>query len=254
MTLKLALVMGLEYTGTRNYLPGCINDANAIKQLLLQNGYEEENIVMMTDNMKGDKYPTSANILKQLRVLVRKANASKAKRVWISFSGHGGSTRDLGTDESDGKDETIFALDEKDILDDKLHKILRKVNKKTKVVGLFDSCHSGTVCDLSHTYSYRDNLTLDYKEDDVRRMRPKIVTISGCIDTQNSFSIDNGTRWVGALTQAFLKLVMKSGKSIKYPRIGRFLTKNVTLGLDLPQRPVISSSRRLVDRRPIILL
>ena len=96
-------------------------------------------------------------------------------------------------------------------------------------------------------------MTLDYKEEDVRRMRSKILTISGCLDAQNSFSIDNGTKWVGALTQAFLKLVAKSGKSIKYQRIGRFLTRKVTLNLDLPQRPVISSSRRL-NNRPIILL
>jgi len=253
MTLKLALVMGLEYTGTRNYLPGCINDATAVKKLLLENGYLEDNIVMMTDKTDGDNYPTSKNILKQLKLLVRNANKSRADRVWISFSGHGGSTRDLGSDESDGKDETIFALDEKDVLDDQLHRILRRVNKRTKVFGLFDSCHSGSVCDLSFSYKYTDKLALEYKKEELPRVRSNIVTVSGCMDEQNSFSIDVGTKWVGALTQAFLNLLKDSGTTIRYQRIGRFLTKNVTLKLGLPQRPVISSSKKL-NRRPIVLL
>ena len=254
MTLKLALVMGLEYTDTRNYLPGCINDATAIKKLLLMNGYDDKNIVMMTDRSKNGRYPTSKNILRQLRMLVNRANKDGASRVWISYSGHGGSTRDRGTDESDGKDETIFALDEKDVLDDLLHRILRRMNKKTEVFGLFDSCHSGTVCDLSHSYKYSNNLTLKYSRDNNHKVRSRIVTVSGCTDKQNSFSIDIGTKWVGALTQAFLKLVNSLGTTIRHQRIGRFLTRKVTLDQNLPQRPVISSSQKLNRKRPIILL
>ncbi len=253
MTLKLALVMGLEYTGTRNYLPGCINDANAVKQLLLSNGYKENDIVMMTDREKGANYPTKKNIIKQLKSLVHNANKSRAGRIWISYSGHGGSTRDRGRDERDRKDETIFALDEKDVLDDQINRILRKVNKRCKVFGLFDSCHSGSVCDLSYSYRYTDDLDLKYRKENLPAVRSKIVTISGCMDSQNSYSIDIGPKWVGALTQAFLKLVRNSGTTIRFQHIGRFLTRDVTLKRHLPQRPVISSSRKL-NRRPIVLL
>ena len=253
MTLKLALVMGLEYTGTRNYLPGCINDANAIKQLLLSNGYKEKNIVMMTDEMEGNNYPTRKNIMRQLKLLVRTANRSRAGRIWISYSGHGGSTRDRGGDERDRKDETIFALDGRDILDDRINLILRRVNKRCKVFGLFDSCHSGSVCDLSYSYRYTDDLALKYRKENLPAVRSKIVTVSGCMDSQNSYSIDIGTKWVGALTRAFLKLVKNSGTTMRFQHIGRFLTRDVTLKRDLPQRPVISSSRKL-NRRPIVLL
>jgi len=253
MTTKLALVMGLEYTGTRDYLPGCINDATAIKQMLLQNGYRDENIEMMTDRMSGSNYPTKRNILRQLRSIVRRANSMKADRIWISYSGHGGSTRDRGTDEGDGKDETLYALDGRDILDDSLHRILRRVRKNCHVFGLFDSCHSGTVCDLPYNYRFSDSLELETGTESSTKTRADILTVSGCMDAQNSFSIDAGNKWVGALTQAFLRLVKKSGTSIAYPRIGRFLTRSVTLKLGLPQRPVIASSEQL-KRKPIVLL
>jgi len=45
MSLKKALLIGINYRGTANELGGCINDVNSMKNILIKRcGYKEKNI------------------------------------------------------------------------------------------------------------------------------------------------------------------------------------------------------------------
>ena len=64
---KLALLIGINYTGKRYALGGCINDSHGLKKCLQTHfSYEDKQITLMTDNEKGDFYPSGKNMVGQL--------------------------------------------------------------------------------------------------------------------------------------------------------------------------------------------
>ena len=65
---KYALLIGINYKNTRYQLNGCINDATNLNTFLINNGYLEENITLLTDetNIK----PTYNNIINQLKKII----------------------------------------------------------------------------------------------------------------------------------------------------------------------------------------
>ncbi len=85
-------------------------------------------------------------------------NCPEGGILFIYYSGHGSYTYDRSKDELDGRDESIVTSDLKQILDDELKSILKTyINKNMTVIGLFDSCHSGTILDLKFTYDVDKN-------------------------------------------------------------------------------------------------
>ena len=76
------------------------------------------------------------------------SQAPENATVLIFYSGHGSQQRDTNGDEADGYDETIVPWDygrrQMFIVDDELREWLSSV-RATKVVLIFDSCHSGTM-------------------------------------------------------------------------------------------------------------
>lgn len=115
-TIKLALLIGILYTGTSDELGGCINDILKIKKLLIEKmGYEDKHIVLLHDEQKDQSLqPTGKNIINQLNILLSKSLKKSSPRIsdiFIHFSGHGAYIKDDRNDESDGKDELIVPLD-----------------------------------------------------------------------------------------------------------------------------------------------
>ena len=68
---KRALLIGINYIGTKESLAGCINDVMNTKFMLLTQGYKEENILILTD--KSFYKPTCENIRKGWRWLLSAA-------------------------------------------------------------------------------------------------------------------------------------------------------------------------------------
>ena len=66
--MKRALLVGINYRGTKSELSGCINDVENVKKYLLKRGYSEENIVVLTDDTPVK--PTKSNILKCILDLI----------------------------------------------------------------------------------------------------------------------------------------------------------------------------------------
>ena len=275
--------MGLNYTGTKHALGGCINDAKNIKNLLQEKfNYRSNNITIMTDDTPNILYPNKKNILQQLQSLVDKVINENLTEIWISYSGHGSTSLDKNTDEIDKRDESICPLDMYTngfITDDIINNFLKEIPSSCKVICFFDSCHSGTICDLNYKYSFRKNTndtndtndandTNDTNHTNNTNLNNKnhnnkmlwnqnkinnnleitcpIISISGCHDSQEGSDIyDRKTGiWGGSLTNAFIKIVQGSNTNITCKNLCKKL--NIIMKKNnLTQRPILCSSHFL---------
>lgn len=129
------------------------NDVIIIKNLLLEQGFEEKNITVLTNSAA-----TKEGIFSALGELKRLSNSGDV--IYIHFSGHGQQVTDLDGDEQDHFDEAWVPYDaqkkyrvgvyegQNHILDDEinayLHGLRSKVGARGKIVLVSDACHSGS--------------------------------------------------------------------------------------------------------------
>lgn len=215
---KFALIVGINYSNTSNQLFGCINDANNMNKFLNSCAYKTENIVVLTDNTISQ--PTKKNILNGLTQMLK--NSIKGDSMVFSYSGHGTHTADLNGDELDKQDEMIVPIDyttskEMCIKDDEIKYIIDSYLKPdTKLFMLFDSCFSGTICDLK--YNYIDNLGNTNINPKSNETAGQVICISGCLDSQTSAetAVTDGVTptAIGAMSFVFLNTINTDGITI----------------------------------------
>lgn len=83
-----ALIIGINYSGTRYELKGCINDVARVRDMLYQ-VYGVTSVVTMTDQLPPSNalYPSRENILAQFLKLIETIQPGETG--YIHFSGHG---------------------------------------------------------------------------------------------------------------------------------------------------------------------
>lgn len=241
---KAAVLIGINYKGTNGELRGCENDIFSTKKLLLEKyGFEEKNIIVLTESSKEAKYkPTRANILDAIEWLVKKGNEGFGS-LWFQYSGHGYYFEDHDGDEKDGKDECLVTCDNYAIVDDELRvKLVNRIPKSSKLFCLMDCCHSGTMLDLRYKYAINKNLLMkenNYQTDS------NVLAISGCMDSQTSADAQfSDGEFAGALTRNFLTLLKKHNY---FPKLS-VLMKELYYGLQsqrFTQLPQLTSSKEL---------
>lgn len=154
---RKALMIGINYFGTRAELRGCINDVHNVKRFIQQRaGYRDEDMVILTDDSSDPRsIPTRENMTRAMHWLVSGAQPGDA--LFFHYSGHGGQAKATQGDEADGYNETILPVDFEvagQMEDDELHAIMvRPLPIGCRLTALFDSCHSGTALDLPYVYS-----------------------------------------------------------------------------------------------------
>jgi len=155
---RKALLIGINYVGTRAELRGCHNDVENMKNFIMQRaGYKSDDMVILTDRPGSDmrSIPTRQNITAAMNWLVRGAQPGDA--LFFHYSGHGGQVKASQGDEADGYNETILPLDYEQagqMEDDEMHELLvRPLPIGCRLTALFDSCHSGTALDLPFVYT-----------------------------------------------------------------------------------------------------
>lgn len=154
---KKALLIGINYFGSKSELRGCINDVKNVSNFLVQNwGYKWEDMVILTDDQREQgKVPTKQNMIRAMQWLVKDARPNDS--LVFHYSGHGGLTEDLDGDEESGFDDVIYPVDFQTnghIVDDDMHDIMvRPLPPGCRLTALYDSCHSGTALDLPYVYS-----------------------------------------------------------------------------------------------------
>lgn len=212
---RKALIIGINYIGTKNQLRGCINDANAMCKFLIDRfGYKKEDIVMLTDDQREMvKVPTRANIIRACQWLVSEARPNDS--LVFHFSGHGGTQKNLDGSEESGFDSTIVPVDFEaagQIIDDQLHDLLvRPLPPGARLTAFFDSCHSGSALDLPFVYSTKGVI----KEPNML----KAVGSSG-LSAVMSYAQGNIGGVVSSLSDAFTK-VSRGGSRNREQEIAR---------------------------------
>lgn len=214
--VKKALLIGINYVGIAGAtLQGCINDVQNMKAVLIANyGYTEGDIILLSDEQTNSLLkPTAQNIVGWLSALVR--YSPYCEEIWIHYSGHGSRIRDTNGDEISGLDSVIVPLDFQRvgvIPDDYIYKVISASTCPTYC--FFDSCNSGTVCDLQYSYEYiSGNRFAVTKNNKNAAKNSRIYMISGSKDNQTSADIydTDNNQYRGAFTDELLSAMEAAG-------------------------------------------
>jgi len=241
-----ALLIGINYTGTRARLTGCIKDVHNMKQLLLETyGWKPDCIRTLTDDDQ-QRMPTRRNIEKALQELVK--DARPGDTFFILFSGHGSQKVDPNGFEEDGMNETILPVDFQRagmITDDQISDLIVKpLPPGVRLTAVMDSCHSGTGLDLPFTFKERQG----WREETNPFHSPSDVQLfSGCVDSGTSSDCRAG----GAMTNAFCE-VLRGNPYPTYPELMHRLQQHLIYH-GFKQKPQLTSTQQFDLNRPFFL-
>jgi hypothetical protein len=242
---KKALLVGINYTSIPGItLKGCINDVVNMSHLLVDAfDYESANITVLRDDINNKSlYPTRNNILNYLNNLVNQSG--NLSEIWFHYSGHGSQVRDLNGDEADGLDEIIVPVDYTNngfITDDEIFNIIK--NSKCKTILLFDSCHSGSICDLQWSFEYNNGVFTKTLNTNKIILNPNIICFSGCKDTQTSadaYSLES-QQAAGAFTDSFISCLRKNRMNVDILKLYSDLCSYIN-AQGFTQKPLLSCS------------
>ena len=247
--MKKALLIGCNYNSIPNArLYGCINDIINMRNMLIDAyDYKSSNIIMLRDDINStNSLPTAKNIMDNLTKIIE--NSSNCEEIWIHYSGHGSKIADKNKDEADGFDEVIVPLDYKKvgvITDDILFSVIK--NSKCKTILLFDSCNSGSVCDLQWSFETKNGLFIKTMNPNREITNPNIFMISGCKDSQNSSDIysNSNAESCGAFTNAFLECLRNSGHNIGILTLHNNICTTLIAQGFKTQTPILSTTNEM---------
>lgn len=202
------ILFGCNYAGTANELRGCINDVRDTAALLTSRGV----LCQAYTDDKDTEACTAMGMVTRLYQMALRTYSENLDFLWISYSGHGTSVADTNGDEKDGLDEVIVPCDFETagcITDDTLSDIMAHINPKTRVVCVFDACHSGSIVDPLYMYETSHKASVVNLKS---RIKAKLMCISGCKDDQTSADAYDQymTQYSGALTSALLRILRQA--------------------------------------------
>eukprot|EP00401_Gymnodinium_catenatum_P076387 CAMPEP_0117470840 /NCGR_PEP_ID=MMETSP0784-20121206/7424_1 /TAXON_ID=39447 /ORGANISM="" /LENGTH=597 /DNA_ID=CAMNT_0005264943 /DNA_START=42 /DNA_END=1832 /DNA_ORIENTATION=- len=246
-----ALLIGVNYFGTRAELRGCINDVHNMQRLLTESfGWSSRDIRTLTDDGRGRDMPTRSNIMDGLRWLA--GSAAPGDVLFFHFSGHGAQQEDPNGFEEDGMNETICPMDFKNagmITDDEIGDIIVKpLPEGVKLIGIMDCCHSGTGLDLPFTWTRHG-----WKEEtNPYHSLCDVQMFSGCEDDDTSSDASTAYGAAGgAMTTAFCD-VLRQNSCPTYPQLLDMLHNNLRRR-GFSQRPQLTSSQQFSFDRPFVI-
>ncbi|CAN6294851.1 unnamed protein product [Urochloa humidicola] len=217
---KRALLVGVSYTGTSYELTGTLNDVKEMRRLLVDKfGFPNSCILELTEKERDPRrVPTRENLLLAMRWLTE--GCTSGDSLVFHFAGHGVQHVDLNGDEVDGYDEALCPVDFRrsgNILDDEINEtIVRPLGRGVKLHAIVDTCHSGTILDLSYLcrmsrtgYWQWEN---QYPGGNGKGKRPNgglVISISGCRDDQKSADTSGfpESASIGAMMDSFIHAV-----------------------------------------------
>lgn len=205
---KKALLVGINYTNTLHpQLHGCIDDIVNINELLVNNfNYDINNIIMLRDDVDNvSTMPTRINILTHLSNLVKQS--ADLSEIWFHYSGHGSQINAVSNGKYNNLNEVILPVDYQTngfIIDDEIYNIIKNV--KCNMILVFDSCHSGSMCELQWSFLYSGNTIMKSKNNNKSIANPNIYCFSSCKDSQTCADAFNNikTQGVGVFTDSLI--------------------------------------------------
>jgi hypothetical protein len=246
--MKKALLIGINYINDTDIsLQGCIEDVINIRNMLIDAyDYELSNIITLRDDDKHTSHqPTRDNIINHFKKLANESDT--IEELWVHYSGHGSLLFDNKSINTNNMENILVPVDYKTkgfILDIELLAIVKTI--KCKTILLFDSCHSGTMCDLPWAIEYKNPLNYTVTHiNNVVISNPNIFMFSGSKDSQtsdDSYSSEN-QQYVGAFTHAFLHSLRKNRHNVSYKVLYRDICEYLSQN-GFAQIPIFSSSSK----------
>ncbi|KAH1055288.1 hypothetical protein J1N35_033353 [Gossypium stocksii] len=136
---KRAVLVGCNYPKTQFSLHGCINDVKAIRDVILDFGFKDVNVLV---DLPGSPVPpTGANIKDALNRMVNKAKPGDV--LFFYFSGHGTRIPIFQPGQPFKQDEAIVACDLNLVTDVDFRRFVNRLPEGASFTILSDSCHSG---------------------------------------------------------------------------------------------------------------
>ena len=232
--MKRALLVGINYIGSKHALNGCINDIHNINNFLTKNcNYNSSNIKILTDdqNQTGMSYPTRANIESSIHWLAK--DCKSGDPLFFYYSGHGSQIPDVSNDEKiDKLDDVLVPVDyEKNsvITDDWLFQNLAACLPAGVTLWSFtDCCHSGTILDLQYNIQcnsvYSKGLVpkglfyngsewsnqFGFYNESNKETAANCYLFSGCLDAQTSADAFIQNQAQGAFSACFLQFIQNN--------------------------------------------
>jgi hypothetical protein len=155
--IGLNRVDDIAYGAPVTPLSGCVNDATAMTELALSQGFSTTTLL--------DEQGTSQNIISAI------GDAAEDLRTGdiflLTYAGHGSQVPDATGDEPERQDETWVAYD-RQIIDDELYELWGRFQPGVRILMISDSCHSGTVARVAApayqalAQSYQDDEEVGY--------------------------------------------------------------------------------------------
>jgi len=240
--VKKALLVGINYTNTLHpQLHGCIDDIVNMSELLVDSfDYDINNIIMLRDDnnnattidgfsdasgagenrrnsgeRSSEELPTRINILTHLSNLVKQsANLSE---IWFHYCGHGSQINAVTNGKYNNLNEVILPVDYQTngfIIDDEIYNIIKNV--KCNMILVFDSCHSGSMCELQWSFLYSEGLIVKSMNNNKSIENPNIFCFSSCKDSQTCADVYNNvkTQNVGIFTDSLIYCLRTNHKNV----------------------------------------
>ncbi|MBA0755598.1 hypothetical protein Gogos_020663, partial [Gossypium gossypioides] len=144
---KRAVLVGCNYPNTINKLSGCVNDAKAMREMIVSRlGFDSKNVELLTDEPESTYKPTRANIMAALKKMVD--TAKEGDVLLFHFSGHG-IVRRIEPQQPSNEGEAIVPCDLNPIFDVDLRQLIQQLPSGSSFTIVSDSCHSGGLIDKS---------------------------------------------------------------------------------------------------------
>ena len=248
-----AMLFGLNYANDPEVkLNGCINDVRNISAFLMTQ--LRIPCEVFTDDATPDS-TTAKGITHRLFELAVRSYREELDFVWLHFSCHGSYLVDRSRDERDGRDECLVPSDFKTagmITDDDLQLLFRQFNPRTRVVAVFDCCHSGSIGDVKYRWESPRGVSM---ENIACAVGAKVITLSGCRDDQvseDTYNLLKDNRAGGALTSCLLMVMQEAPAATRDVfALLRALRKKLA-DLRFTQVPCLCSTYNLI-RDPVMV-
>lgn len=142
---RLATLVGCNYANTKNELRGCINDVEAMRDLLVDRfGFDVSDIVILTDAPGAKVLPTGTNIRQALKDMIDRALSGDI--IFFHYSGHGTlipSAKPHHGGRRKHDDEAIVPCDFNLMTDVDFRELVDRLPEDATFTMISDSCHSG---------------------------------------------------------------------------------------------------------------
>lgn len=250
---RKAVLFGLNYESDPTAkLSGCINDVQMMGALL------REKMNFAVDIYTDDKTPNDCSalgIVSRLYEVAVQSWRDSLQYVYIHYSGHGSYMKDMNGDEKDKQDECLVPSDVATagvISDDYINTLFSYFNPITRIICVFDCCHSGTIGDVK--YSWTDPASVIIENINCK-IKSKIITLSGCMDNQTSadaYNILNDSKFSGALTACLLIVIKEKPTILNDVFLLQNAVRQKLKELKFPQVPKLCSTYNLT-KDPIFM-